>query len=1078
MNPLLTLAVLLGIAFMMPLLEKAGRNVARTFFLAGLGFLFIYSGMMAFELISGAPAIEVATGGFEPPLSINFRVGISEGIIWSASALVLLVGGFYMIRREADGMYDRMLYLIFALGVTGLILTRDLFNVFVFLELTSLGVYGLIGRGGGKSLQAGFKYMIAGGMASIMFLIGTVFIYRYTGTLNIDHMVAIVSSGGVNGPAMASAILFLTLAFLIELKPFPANGWALDAYQAAPSGVGALLSSAQAAAVFIAFSKIGPLLGDSLMSVVGGIGLSTFFFSNLMGMRQKDEKRMFGYSSTGQVGLAVFAWTMSTRMNVPEAVSLLIVGGFLLTHMFAKAGLFWLTGNLPRDGQNSDKPLLSGFLPAAIAGLFVMALLALPPFPAFYAKWELVKLLVGSGSWLSLIALFLGSIFEAVYLFGWLIRRTKLQPADGGADMANGDSLVVGRRIGPEILTDADVISLSADEKPAGLGTSSWGFVSALVLLGMAAGWTYLSGMLTPVVMAPFAAVLLMFVLAFLPGRIRGALAVVISVVAAWWIWPRTEGLDRIFAMLFLVGGAINLFAGMYRKDRRIGYWAFSLMTILSLGSLVLAESAIAIFIAWETMSVGMVLIVLQGKRAAGPARSGILFALGGGYLLMTVLISGVVGPVFGPGVAVILVGLAFLAKSGSMGLHIWLPGSYAEADDDASSLLSSVIGKAAIWGMMIFTLRVLPPMYGLDNPEVFIAAFNSGGFRILADLLGWAGAFTALAATLIAVFQEDIKYTLAWSSIGQIGYIVLAFSLFDHFGWTTAIYLSINHFIFKSLLFLGMAGVIMRVKTRLMYKMGGLIKPMPITYISVLMAIIALSGVPPLAGFGGKWLIYSSLIEGGRVLQAATVMFASGIAFLYLFRLIHVVFLGQRKDSSVGIKEAPFWLILPQILLIAVLMAISSFPSIILQPIIDAVGQWMPARIGFEGSTLMSALGYWNGSWVMYVTMGVFMLPLIILLIGMRNPRRVKQFNIVFAAERPHRPETTHYGHNFYAPVRKALGFLLKPFGRKFWEGTSVGVNAVASSFRRLYTGNGQTYALHIVLFAMAVALFAGVFA
>ena len=88
-----------------------------------------------------------------------------------------------------------------------------------------------------------------------------------------------------------------------------------------------------------------------------------------------------------------------------------------------------------------------------------------------------------------------------------------------------------------------------------------------------------------------------------------------------------------------------------------------------------------------------------------------------------------------------------------------------------------------------------------------------------------------------------------------------------------------------------------------------------------------------------------------------------------------------------------------------------------------------------------------------------------------------MKQFNIVFAAERPHRPETTHYAHNFFAPVRKALGFLLKPVGRRFWEGFSGGVEAVGSSFRRLYTGNGQTYALHIVLFSMAVALFAGVF-
>jgi hypothetical protein len=109
---------------------------------------------------------------------------------------------------------------------------------------------------------------------------------------------------------------------------------------------------------------------------------------------------------------------------------------------------------------------------------------------------------------------------------------------------------------------------------------------------------------------------------------------------------------------------------------------------------------------------------------------------------------------------------------------------------------------------------------------------------------------------------------------------------------------------------------------------------------------------------------------------------------------------------------------------------------------------------------------------------MGVFILPLLILLIGMRKPRKVKQFNIVYAAERPHRPETTHYAHNFFAPYRKALGLLLKPVGRRFWEGSASGAGAFASAFRRIYTGNGQTYALHIVLFAVVVALFAGVIA
>jgi len=108
--------------------------------------------------------------------------------------------------------------------------------------------------------------------------------------------------------------------------------------------------------------------------------------------------------------------------------------------------------------------------------------------------------------------------------------------------------------------------------------------------------------------------------------------------------------------------------------------------------------------------------------------------------------------------------------------------------------------------------------------------------------------------------------------------------------------YLAITHLMFKGMLFLSVAGVIYRTGTRFMYQTGGLIRKMPFSFLSALFAIIALSGVPPLSGFGAKWLMYSALLEKGWYLQAAAAMFASGVAFLYLFRLIHSIFLGQEK--------------------------------------------------------------------------------------------------------------------------------------------------------------------------------------
>jgi hypothetical protein len=130
---------------------------------------------------------------------------------------------------------------------------------------------------------------------------------------------------------------------------------------------------------------------------------------------------------------------------------------------------------------------------------------------------------------------------------------------------------------------------------------------------------------------------------------------------------------------------------------------------------------------------------------------------------------------------------------------------------------------------------------------------------------------------------------------------------------------------------------------------------------------------------------------------------------------------------------------------------------------------------VNWDGYTVISSLGYWNGNAVMMVTMGVFMVPLVWLLLRLKSITKVKQFNIVFAAERPDRPETTHYAHNFFAHYQKALGFLARSKVTAFWNRTAEWAHSLGSMFRHIYTGNGQTYALHILLFIVVSYLLLG---
>ena len=219
--------------------------------------------------------------------------------------------------------------------------------------------------------------------------------------------------------------------------------------------------------------------------------------------------------------------------------------------------------------------------------------------------------------------------------------------------------------------------------------------------------------------------------------------------------------------------------------------------------------------------------------------------------------------------------------------------------------------------------------------------------------------------------------------------------------------------------------------------------------------------------------MLYTALIEKGWYLQAAAAFFASGIAFLYLFRLIHTIFLGQLKDEHRSIREAPVWYLIPQIIGILGIMVFSMFPNLLIEPLQRAVAGFVTGDISWQGYTVISTLGYWNGNAVMYVTIGVFIVPLVwLLLVQRKHTRKVKQFNIVYAAERPYRPETTHYAYNFFAPYRDALGTFLTPWASRFWNSISSLAGVAGSVARRLYTGNGQTYALHILIYTAVMLL------
>ena len=987
--------------------------------------------------IGAATAVDITTAGTPPPFAINLRIGLVEAGLLSVITSV----GFLSALAMRDALVARghramAVLLVLVMALSGLVMTRDVFNLFVFVELIVIASAGLVLLSeDGRAIAAGFKYLIVSQVISVLLLIGIIFTYHANGSLNIDDIAA--QPMAFYGPSLA---LFLVLiALLLELKPFPANGWALDIYESAHPGFSALFSAASGTAALFAADKLFVAAGPAWLPLATGVGLVTFLAANVLALSQQNDRRLLGYSSVGQIGLVL---AVIGQRDILGDNYLFVAGGLLVTHAAAKAGLFWLS-DFVRGRNLVDWASLRAqpFYIFAFAS-FIAMLVGLPPFPGFYAKWSLAHELVAADRLPILALILIGALIEAGYMFRWF-----------------------GYALKREAGAPSDVALVKA----------------VPTLVALAAGWALgfvwgaFGGTINLLTAAPILFALAFLPLDVLPARVKNVIA--IAGLVAWFAfrYPSYDALQVLFAIIMLLGGAVIFLASFVEEGRRTGFYPSAMLMYAGLALLIEANTTFAFFAAWEVLTVGSYFLILRGKLSEPHALSYILFSLGGAFALLAgfAIAAGGVQPFALDGLAsvpatvapyvFVLLAVGFMTKTASMGLHIWLPGAHAEAETDVSPMVSGILLKAGLFGLwLLLTHMGRQTLYGVDLTHVLV----------------WIGALSAFIGAVLAVFQEDAKRLLAYSSISQMGYALFGLGLMTHLGWLLALMFVINHYVYKSMLFLAVGGVYKRTHTKLMYKMGGLITLMPFTFVSVLVGIIAMSGVPPLSGFGGRWLFYQAILDGGQKLPLILIFMAGPVGFLYLFRLIHTMFLGQLKDEHRKLKEAPFWLLVPQMLYVAFLIAFAALPGMMLKKVDGYIGSIFGDQPlvwgGWAGREIFSQYGYWNpvAIWVVIVVLFVGVFALLVWM--NHNAQWVKQFNIVYSAERPFKPQTTHFAWNFFAPYRKAMGLLEAPLVTSFWNGVTDGLAGTAEFSRKLYTGNGQTYAVQVLFFVIAVYLIA----
>lgn len=243
--------------------------------------------------------------------------------------------------------------------------------------------------------------------------------------------------------------------------------------------------------------------------------------------------------------------------------------------------------------------------------------------------------------------------------------------------------------------------------------------------------------------------------------------------------------------------------------------------------------------------------------------------------------------------------------KSGLMPFHAWLPDAYTAAPAPVSILLAGIVTKTT----GVYTLIQIVV-------NVFSMPMNGFVWPMQTQVLLIVGALSVVFAAFAALGQSDFKRMLAYSSISQVGYIILGLGIGTPLGIAGAIFHLFNHAIFKTLLFVNATAVEKETGTRDMNRMGGISNQMPVTGTTSVIAFLSTAGVPPLSGFWSKLMIIVALWKGGFPAVAIIAVLASLVTLAYFLSMQRRVFFGKTVEEFRNLHEASWWATLPAIVL------------------------------------------------------------------------------------------------------------------------------------------------------------------
>ena len=404
------------------------------FTLLASAIAFIIS-ILLLQQVMQTGTISYELGGWSPPWGIEYRIDKLNAfiaLIISGVSTVVLVAAQTSIEKEIPQEKHTLFYILYLLSLTGMlgiVTTGDAFNVFVFLEISSLSAYSLIALGRDRrALWASFQYLIMGTIGATFILIGIGLMYQMTGTLNMADLATRLPEVAETR-TVTTAYVFFIVGVCLKLALFPLHLWLPNAYAHAPSIVTAFFAatSTKVAAYLLirfTFSIFGVSFSFTTLPmemVFLTLGLLGIFVASTVAIYQDNIKHVFAYSSVAQIGYMIVGFSMST--NAGLSAMLLHV----FNHALMKGALFLALGAVMlRVGSTQLKDFqgLGRQMPLTMAAIVVggLSLIGVPLTVGFVSKWYLVVAALEKGWWPVAGLVLLGSLLAVVYV--WRIVET------------------------------------------------------------------------------------------------------------------------------------------------------------------------------------------------------------------------------------------------------------------------------------------------------------------------------------------------------------------------------------------------------------------------------------------------------------------------------------------------------------------------------------------------------------------------------------------------------------------------------------------------------------------------------